>query len=102
VSSWDQVGSASPQAIKEATDLLLALSQKYRSSREAPRALVKLGYLFLEPANPKADLDEACGRFATAAQVYPDSDAADDAYFGSGMCETLRAGRRWRPTSSSA
>jgi len=23
--------------------------------------------------------------------VYPDSDAADDAYFGSGMCETLRA-----------
>jgi TolA-binding protein len=91
VSSWDQVGSASPQAIKEASELLLTLSQKYRSSREAPRALVKLGYLSLEPANPKADLDEACGRFATAAQVYPDSDAADDAYFGSGMCETLRS-----------
>jgi outer membrane protein assembly factor BamD (BamD/ComL family) len=90
VASWDQVGSASAQAIKEASDLLLTLSQKYRSSREAPKALVKLGYLFLEPANPKADLDEACGRFATAAQVYPDSDSADDAYFGSGMCETLR------------
>ncbi len=91
VVTWDQVGSASSQAIKEASDLLLALSQKYRSSKEAPKALVKLGYLFLEPANPKADLDEACGRFATSAQVYPDSDAADDAYFGSGMCETLRA-----------
>jgi len=90
-SAWDQIGSASPAAIKEAGDLLATLSQKYRSSREAPRALVKLGYLSMEPANPKADLDEACGRFATAAQVYPDSDWADDAYFGSGMCETLRA-----------
>jgi TolA-binding protein len=90
VAAWDQVGSASSQAIKDATDLLLPLSQKYRSSREAPKALVKLGYLSLEPANPKADLDEACGRFATSAQVYPDSDAADDAYFGSGLCETLR------------
>lgn len=89
--AWTQIGSASPQAIKEAGDLLATLAQKYRSSREAPRALVKLGYIFLEPANPKADLDEACARFASAAQVYPDSDAADDAYFGSGMCETLRA-----------
>jgi len=90
-SAWDQIGSASPAAIKDAGDMLSIVSQKYRSSREAPRALVKLGYLSLEPANPKADLDEACGRFATAAQVYPDSDWADDAYFGSGMCETLRA-----------
>lgn len=91
VAGWSQVGSATPAAIKEAGDLLLTLTQKYRSSREAPKALVKLGYLALEPANPKADLDEACGRFATAAQVYPDSDAADDAYFGSGQCEALRA-----------
>jgi TolA-binding protein len=90
-SDWTQIGSASPQAVKEAGDLLATLAQKYRSSREAPRALIKLGYIFLEPANPKADLDEACARFATAAQVYPDSDAADDAYFGSGMCETMRA-----------
>jgi TolA-binding protein len=91
VNAWDQVGSASVQAIKDATDVLQTLSQKYRSAREAPRALVKQGYLLLEPANPKADLDEACARFATASQVYPDSDSADDAYFGSGMCETLRA-----------
>jgi len=89
--AWTQIGSASPQAIKEAGDLLATLAQKYRSSREAPRALVKLGYVFLEPANPKGDLDEACARFASAAQIYPDSDAADDAYFGSGMCETMRA-----------
>jgi len=89
--SWDQIGSATPAVIKEAGDLLTTLAQKYRSSREAPRALVKLGYLALEPANPKAELDEACARFATAAQVYPDSDAADDAYFGSGICESLRA-----------
>ena len=89
-SDWTQIGSASPQAVKEAGDLLATLAQKYRSSREAPRALIKLGYIFLEPANSKADLDEACSRFATAAQVYPDSDAADDAYFGSGMCESMR------------
>ncbi|MBI4169076.1 MAG: tetratricopeptide repeat protein [Acidobacteria bacterium] len=91
VGALDQVGSASPAAIKEAADLLAMLSQRYRSSREAPRALVKLGYLALEPANPAGGLDEACARFASAAQVYPDSDAADDAYFGSGMCESLRA-----------
>ncbi|MBI1951363.1 MAG: tetratricopeptide repeat protein [Acidobacteria bacterium] len=88
---WAQIGSAPSQAIKDAGVFLAALSQKYRSSREAPRALIKLGYLSLEPANPKGDLDEACARFASAAQVYPDSDAADDAYFGSGMCESLRA-----------
>lgn len=91
VSAWDQIGSAAPEAIKQAGELLASLAQKYRSSREAPHALVKLGYLAIEPANARADLDEACGRFATAAQVYPDSDAADDAYFGSGMCESLRA-----------
>lgn len=91
VSALDQVGSASPAAIKEAADLLAGLAQRYRSSREAPRALIRLGYLALEPANPAAALDEACARFASAAQIYPDSDAADDAYFGSGMCESLRA-----------
>ena len=90
-STWDQIGSASPEAIREAGDLLAALTQKYRSSREAPRALVKLGYLALEPSNPAFDLDQACGRFGTATQVYPESDAADDAHFGSGMCESLRA-----------
>ena len=88
---WHRHRPAAPAVIKEAGDLLTTLAQKYRSSREAPRALVKLGYLALEPANPKAELDEACARFATAAQVYPDSDAADDAYFGSGICESLRA-----------
>jgi TolA-binding protein len=91
VNALDQIGNAAPPAIKEATELLTLLSQKYRSTREAPRALVRLGYLALEPANAKVDLDAACGRFATAAQVYPDSDAADDAYFGSGVCESLRA-----------
>jgi outer membrane protein assembly factor BamD (BamD/ComL family) len=91
VSSLDQVGSASPAAAKEAGELLQTLAAKYRSSREAPRALVKLGYLALEPSSLKGDLEEACQRFATAAQVYPDSDAADDAYFGSGVCEALRA-----------
>jgi TolA-binding protein len=88
--SLDQIGAASPPVIKEATELLTRLEENYGGSREAPRALVKLGYLALEPANPAIDLDAACARFATAARVYPDSDAADDAYFGSGVCEALR------------
>jgi TolA-binding protein len=87
----DQIGAASPAAIREATEILTRLADKYRASREAPRALVRLGYLALEPANTKVDLDAACSRFAAAARVYPDSDAADDAYFASGVCESLRA-----------
>jgi TolA-binding protein len=90
VSSWSQVGSATPQSVQQATDLLTQLTQKYRAAREAAPALVRLGFLGLEPAAPKPDLDEACGRFATAAQIYPDSDIADDAYFASGMCDLLR------------
>lgn len=90
-SSWSQIGSATPQAVQQAGELLTRLSQKYRSSREAPRALLLLGYLGLEPANPKNDLDEACARFATTIQIYPDSEAADDAFFASGMCDAQLA-----------
>jgi TolA-binding protein len=90
VSAWSQIGSAAPQAIQQATDLLNRLSQKYRSAPEAARALVLLGYLGLEPAGAPQRLDEACGRFATAAQIYPDSEAAADALFASGMCDALR------------
>jgi tetratricopeptide (TPR) repeat protein len=90
VSGWGQIGSASPQSVQQASELLKTLAQKYRASREAPQALVRLGYLGFEPAGPRLNLDEACGRFATAAQIYPDSAAADDALFGSGMCDLLR------------
>lgn len=91
VTVWGQIGSAAPQAIQQATDLLNRLSQKYRASPEAARALVLLGYLGMEPANPQSNLDEACGRFSTAVQIYPDSDAAAEAFFASGMCDALRA-----------
>jgi TolA-binding protein len=90
VTGWGQMGSASPQSVQQATDLLKTVAQKYRASREAPIALVRLGYLGFEPAGPRLNLDEACGRFATAAQIYADSEAADDALFGSGMCDLLR------------
>ena len=90
VTAWSQIGAASSQNVQQATEILKVVAQKYRSAREAPRALVRLGYLGFEPAGPRLDLDEACGRFATAAQMYPDSDAADDAAFGSGMCDLLR------------
>jgi TolA-binding protein len=90
VAAWDQVGSASPAAVRDATPLLETVAAKYRASREAPRAMIRLGYLALEPANPQGSLETACGQFATTARVYPDSDAADDAWFASGMCETLR------------
>jgi len=91
VTVWSQIGSATPQAIQQAGDLLTRLSQKYRASPQAARGLVLLGYLGMEPANPKSNLDEACGRFATAAQIYPESEAAADAFFASGMCDALRA-----------
>ena len=90
-SSWSQIGNATPQTVQQASELLSRLTQKYRGSAEAPRALVLLGYLGLEPAQARVDIDEACGRFTTAVQIYPDSDAADDAYFASGMCEAMRA-----------
>ena len=90
VTSWSQVGAAAPATLQAASELLTRLTQKYRAAREASTALVRLGYVGLEPANPRLDLDAACARFATAAQIYPDSEAADDAYFGSGMCELLR------------
>ena len=90
VTGWSQIGSASPQSVQQATEMLKTLSQKYRASREAPQALVRLGYVGFEPAGPRLNLDEACGRFATAAQIYPDSAAADDALFASGMCDLLR------------
>jgi TolA-binding protein len=90
VTSWSQVGSATPQSIQQATEILTQLTQRYRAAREAAPALVRLGFLGLEPAAPKSDVDEACGRFTTAAQIYPDSDIADDAYFASGMCDLLR------------
>jgi TolA-binding protein len=91
VTDWGQMGSATPQAIQQAAELLNRLSQKYRGAPEAARALVLLGYLGLEPANAQGNLDEACGRFSTAAQMYPDNEAAADAFFASGMCDALRA-----------
>ncbi len=90
VAAWNQAGSATAAAVREAAPLLETIASRYRASREAPRAVLRLGYLALEPANPKSGLDAACAQFATAARVYPDSDAADDAWFASGMCETLR------------
>lgn len=90
VTGWSQIGSASAPSVQQAADLLKVLAQKYRASREAPQALVRLGYVGFEPAGARLNLDEACGRFATAAQIYPDSAAADDALFASGMCDLLR------------
>ncbi len=90
VTSWDQIGSASAEAIDKANRILSVLAKKYKSSREAAPALIRLGYLGMEPANPKSDLDRACARFSTAVRLYPDSDAADQAFFGFGRCETLR------------
>jgi len=101
VTTWAQIGSASGTALQQAADLLSRLAQSYRASPEAAQALVRLGYIGLEPARVKADLDEACGRFATAMQIYPDSDAADDASLAAGRCDQLR-GRPARASESFA
>ena len=101
VTAWAQIGSASGTALQQAADLLARLAQSHRGSPEAAHALVRLGYIGLEPARVKADLDEACGRFATAMQIYPDSDAADDAAMAAGRCDQLR-GRPARASESFA
>lgn len=90
VTNWEQIGSASAEAIDSAEKILRLVAKKYGASLEASLALVRLGYLSMEPANPKADLDRACARFSEALRLYPDSRTADDAYFAAGMCETLR------------
>jgi tetratricopeptide (TPR) repeat protein len=101
VTSWSQIGSVSGTALQQAGELLTRLTQKYRASKEAAHALVRLGYLGLEPERAKTDLDEACGRFATAVQMYPDSDAADDAALAAGHCDLMR-GRPARASESFA
>jgi TolA-binding protein len=101
VTAWAQIGSASGAALQQAADLLGRLAQSYRSSPAAAQALVRLGYIGLEPARAKSDLDEACGRFATAMQIYPDSEAADDAALAAGLCDQLR-GRPARASESFA
>ncbi len=98
VTRWEQIGSAEPQVIESAGKILKLVAKKYGASLEASAALVRLGYLWMEPGNPQADLDRACARFAEAVRLYPDSRSADDAYFASGMCETLRN----RPAHASA
>lgn len=90
VSSWEKIGSASPRRIQEAAKLLDRIVRKHRGSKQAPHALVRLGYLALEPANPEWDLDAACMRFNKAVRLHPGSGAAAKALFGSGMCELLR------------
>ena len=90
VTSWEKIGTATPRMIQEATELLDRIVRKQRGSKEAPYALVRLGYLALEPANPEWDLDAACMRFNNAVRLHPESDAAAAALLGSGMCESLR------------
>jgi TolA-binding protein len=99
VTAWKQIGSASGAALQQAGDLLGRLAQSYRNAPEAAQALVRLGYIGLEPARAKADLDEACGRFATVLPIYPDSGAADDAALAAGLCDQLR-GRPARAAGS--
>ena len=90
VSNWEQIGSAAPEAIDSAQKILKLVAKRYGASLEAAAALVRLGYLAMEPANPHVDLERACARFDEALRLYPDSRSADEAYFGAGMCETLR------------
>jgi TolA-binding protein/DNA-binding beta-propeller fold protein YncE len=90
VSKWDEIGTATAKRIDEAAKLFERITRKHKSSPQVARALVKLGYLSLEPANPEFDLEAACGYFSTSARLHPESEAADAARFSSGMCESLR------------
>ena len=57
-----------PCAKYSAEKVLRLVAKRYGASLEAAAALVRLGYLSMEPANPKADIKRACARFAEGFQ----------------------------------
>lgn len=88
----EDVGRAGRDAVAKARELFTRITSKYPSEDMAPRALVKLGLLALEPANPRRSLDEAYASFSSAVNIYPTSDVVDVALFGAGYAD-FAAGR---------
>ena len=85
-------GAATAASLQKARDLLLRIKTKYPTGDQAPRALLKLGYIALDPANPQRSLDEAYAAFSGVVNIHPGSAELDRALLGAGMADFL-AGR---------
>jgi TolA-binding protein len=77
-------GQIAPDGLLAARPIFERIAVDYRSSREAPRAIFKLGLLFSDPSSPFFDLDEAYARFSRITTVYRASDLVDEGLYGMG------------------
>ncbi|MGH9870476.1 MAG: tetratricopeptide repeat protein, partial [Candidatus Polarisedimenticolia bacterium] len=85
--SVDDLGRAGSEAIVRAKDLFTRVKSTYPREDSAPRALIKLGLIALEGANPQRNLDEAYASFASVVNIYPTSDEMSRALFGAGYAD---------------
>ncbi len=92
VDTFEGLGGASQGALTKAKDLLARIPAKYPREDHAPRALLKLGLIAMDPVNPGRNLDEAYASFIGIVNIYPSSDAVDRALLGAGYADLL-AGR---------
>lgn len=92
VDSFEGLGGASSGALAKAKDLLARIPAKYPREDTAPKALLKLGLIALDPVNPARNLDEAYASFTAVVNIYPTSDVVDRALLGAGYAD-LEAGR---------
>ena len=87
--SLDKLGGATPEALGKAKDLFTKITGKYPREQTAPRALLKIGLIALDPRNPGRSLDEAYAAFSGVVNIYPASDVVDKALLGAGYADFL-------------
>lgn len=92
-SSLEDLGRAAPAGITRARARLETIAKDYRASSAAPAALFRLGLLQMDPANPRASLDEAYATFLQVERLYPRSPEAADAIYAAGTCQLLQGDR---------
>ncbi len=92
IESVQDLGTSGETAIARARDLFGAINSRHPSEDKAPRALLKLGLLALDPGNRQRNLDEAYANFYSIPNIYPDSDVVDQGLFGAGYADLI-AGR---------
>ncbi len=95
----EALGRTSRRDLEKARDLLSRIPSRYPREDHAPRALIKLGLIAMDPANPARSLDEAYASFTGVVNIYPSSDVVDRALLGAGIADLMagRAGKSIEP-----
>ena len=91
VDTVDTLGTIPEGSILKARDLFQKIKMKYPGEDNAPAALLKLGWIALDPSNPQRSLDEAYAAFSGVVNIYPASSQVDRALFGAGYADFLAA-----------